>query len=78
MLLKPIAGKWEVQGMSLEVSTKAISGPDDITCLGKVLIHWKTSGCSPYTWRNIIEVIEDILEEKHVADAIKAFWNQQL
>ena len=64
MLLKPIAGRWEVLGMSLEVNTETISGPGDITCLGKVLTQWKTSCCSPYTWRNIIEVIEDILEEK--------------
>ena len=62
--------------MSLEVDTIVIPKSDDhVTCLGKVLTQWKTSGCSPYTWRNILEVIEDILDEKHVADRIRAIWN---
>lgn len=61
MLLKPIIRKMGGIGMSL---------------LGKVLMHWKTSGCPPYTWRNITEVIEDVLEEKYVAEGIKTFLNQ--
>ena len=57
--------------MSLEVNTNVIPKSDDHkTCLGQVLMQWKTSGCSPYTWRNIIEVIEDILEEKNLIHEI--------
>lgn len=70
-VLKPISKRWEVLGMSLEVNTEVISGSDDMICLGKVLMQWKTSGCSPYTWRNIIEAIEDVLEEKDLVHEIK-------
>ena len=70
-VLKPISKRWEVLGMSLEVNTEVISGSDDMICLGKVLTQWKTSGCSPYTWRNILEVIEDVLDEKDLVHEIE-------
>lgn len=72
--LKPISAKWELLGMCLGVKiTRQLSASDGKTSLARVLAQWETTRSSPYTWKNLLEVVEDILEENLVAENIKKF-----
>ena len=77
--LKPVAPNWQLIGMCLRVKVEKIPllGRDDVTRLVSVLDQWERSRCSPYTWRNILDVIEDVLEENNVADEIKTFLQKK-
>ena len=73
-LLKPVAANWQLIGMCVRVKVEEILlGPDNVTCLVSVLDQWERSRCSPYTWRNILDVVEDVLDENNVASEIKPF-----
>lgn len=72
--LKPISAKWELLGMCLGVKiTRQLSASDSKTSLARVLVQWETTRSSPYTWKNLLEVVEDNLEENLVAKNIKKY-----
>ena len=60
--------------MCLRVKVEEIPlGPDNVTHLVSVLDQWERNHCSPFTWRNILDVVEDVLDKNIVADEIKTF-----
>lgn len=72
--LKPISAKWELLGMCLGVKiTRQLSASDSKTSLARVLAQWESTRSSPYTWKNLLDVVEDILEENLIAENIKKY-----
>lgn len=76
-LLTPIASKWELIGMCLNLAPEQRPDPScgwsSEVCLGKVLEEWKRNECSKVTWRNLLDVIENTLHERKIAEDIKNF-----
>ena len=76
--LKPVAPNWQLIGMCLRIKVEEIPlAPDMVIRLVSVLDQWERSRCSPYTWRNILDVVEGVLDENNVADEIKTFLQKK-
>ena len=74
-VLKPFESQWYLIGISLELEMdelQLIDHSNNSSCLGKVLEAWKKTGSSPYTWRNVIKVVE-ALGDNNVKKEIETF-----